>query len=94
MYFLFMKFPSFVFSPSACFSVSLVFFDEFQAFWPAAKGHRRENLQMIKEEEIEKLEQIRWLKNGWQIGCNSVQYKGIEINTPEDLEEWHNKNSQ
>ncbi len=47
-----------------------------------------------QEEEIEKLEQIRWLKNGWQIGCNSVQYKGIEINTPEDLEEWHNKNSQ
>lgn len=47
-----------------------------------------------QEEEIEKLEQIRWLKNGWKIGCNSVQYKGIEINTPEDLEEWHNKNSQ
>lgn len=45
------------------------------------------------EEQVEKLEQIRWLKNGWQIGCKSVQYKGTEINTPEDLEEWHNKNS-
>ena len=47
-----------------------------------------------QEEQIEKLEQIRWLKNGWQIGCKSVQYKGTEINTPEDLNEWHNKNSQ
>tara|TARA_B100001057_G_scaffold246752_1_gene247134 strand:- start:7437 stop:8108 length:672 start_codon:yes stop_codon:yes gene_type:complete len=47
-----------------------------------------------QEEQIEKLEQLRWLKNGWQIGCKSVQYKGTEINTPEDLEEWHNKNSQ
>ncbi len=46
------------------------------------------------EEDIEKLEQIRWLKNGWQMGCKSVQYTGIEINTPEDLEEWHSKNSQ
>ena len=46
-----------------------------------------------QEEVIEKLEQIRWLKNGWQIGCKSVQYKGTEINTPEDLIEWHNKNS-
>ena len=46
------------------------------------------------EEDIEKLEQIRWLKNGWQIGCKSVQYTGTEINTPEDLEEWHSKNSQ
>jgi 3-deoxy-manno-octulosonate cytidylyltransferase (CMP-KDO synthetase) len=43
------------------------------------------------EEDIEKLEQIRWLKNGWQIGCKSVQYNGVEINTPEDLEEWHAK---
>ena len=47
-----------------------------------------------QEEQIEKLEQLRWLKNGWQIGLKSVQYTGTEINTPEDLEEWHNKNSQ
>jgi len=51
-------------------------------------------LVMSQEEVIEKLEQIRWLKNGWQMGCKSVQYTGTEINTPEDLEEWHNKNSQ
>ena len=47
-----------------------------------------------QEEQIEKLEQLRWLKNGWQIGLKSVQYNGTEINTPEDLQEWHNKNSQ
>jgi len=48
---------------------------------------------LSKAEIIEKLEQIRWLKNGWNIGCNRVQYNGVEINTPEDLEEWHSKNS-
>ena len=51
-------------------------------------------LEISQEEDVEKLEQLRWLKSGWQIGCLSVQYNGMEINTPEDLEEWHNKNSQ
>src|SRR5210317_111327 len=50
------------------------------------------NMQIEKEERVEKLEQLRWLKNGWQIGCYSVQFNGIEINTPEDLNEWHQKN--
>ena len=50
------------------------------------------NLPIPKEEHIEKLEQLRWLKNGWQIGCYSVQFNGIEINTPEDAEEWQMKN--
>jgi 3-deoxy-manno-octulosonate cytidylyltransferase (CMP-KDO synthetase) len=63
-------------------------------------GYRRNALKMYStlevtpEEEIEQLEQLRWLKNGWQIGCLSVQYKGTEINTQEDVTEWHNKNSQ
>jgi 3-deoxy-manno-octulosonate cytidylyltransferase (CMP-KDO synthetase) len=58
-------------------------------------GYRKNPLQMYpslrieKEERVEKLEQLRWLKNGWQIGCLSVQFNGVEINTPEDLEEWH-----
>ena len=52
------------------------------------------SMQIEKEEQIEQLEQLRWLKNGWQIGCLNVQYKGTEINTPEDVTEWHNKNSQ
>ena len=52
------------------------------------------NLEVTQEEEVEKLEQLRWLKNGWQVGVLSVYYKGMEINTPQDLEEWHSKNSQ
>ncbi len=52
------------------------------------------NLIVSQEENVEKLEQLRWLKSGWQIGCLNVQYNGMEINTPEDLQEWHSKNSQ
>lgn len=61
-------------------------------------GYRRNALEMYptieitKEERVEKLEQLRWLKSGWQIGCLSVQYNGVEINTPEDVIEWHQKN--
>ena len=58
-------------------------------------GYRKNALQQYnhlrvgKEELIESLEQLRWLKNGWQIGCLSVQFKGTEINTPEDVETWN-----
>ena len=63
-------------------------------------GYRRNALEMYptlaeyEEERIEQLEQLRWIKNGWQIGCLSVNYNGVEINSPEDVDEWHNKNSQ
>ena len=63
-------------------------------------GYKRNALEMYpnliveREEEVEKLEQLRWLKNGWQIGCLSVYYNGVEINAPEDVTEWHNLNSQ
>ena len=63
-------------------------------------GYRRNalslysNLEVTQEEQVEKLEQLRWLKNGWQIGCLSVQYNGVEINSPEDVEEWHSKHFQ
>ena len=50
------------------------------------------HMQIAKEERIEKLEQLRWLKNGWQIGCLTVQFNGVEINTPEDVETWQQKN--
>ncbi len=59
-------------------------------------GYRRDALQMYNkleipsEEDIEKLEQLRWLKNGWQMGCSSVQFNGIEINTPDDIKTWQN----
>ena len=63
-------------------------------------GYRRKSLETyIKmevptEERVEKLEQLRWLKNGWQIGINHVQYNGVEINSPEDVLLWQYKNSQ
>jgi len=63
-------------------------------------GYRRDalelysDLEVTQEEEIEKLEQLRWLKSGWQIGCSSVYFKGIEINSPEDVDIWHKQNSQ
>jgi 3-deoxy-manno-octulosonate cytidylyltransferase (CMP-KDO synthetase) len=51
------------------------------------------NLIKTKEEEIEKLEQLRWLQNNIDIGIVKVDFDGIEINTPEDLEKWHKQNS-
>lgn len=44
------------------------------------------------EEDIEKLEQLRWIQNGIKIGVVEVEFNGIEINTPEDLELWHKTN--
>lgn len=61
-------------------------------------GYRKNALQaypqlkITKEERVEKLEQLRWLKSGWQIGCMSVYFNGVEINTPEDVSIWQQKN--
>ena len=52
------------------------------------------NLTKTKEEDIEKLEQLRWLQNNIDIGVIKVDFNGIEINTPEDLDKWHKQNSQ
>lgn len=52
------------------------------------------DMRVEKEERVEKLEQLRWLKSGWQIGCYHVYFNGVEINTPEDLEEWQKKKLQ
>ena len=63
-------------------------------------GYKRNPLEFYhtydieQEEQVEKLEQLRWLKNGWQIGCSSVQFKGTEINSPEDIDIWHKQNFQ
>jgi len=64
-------------------------------------GYTRETLlqypdmPVTAEEDIEQLEQLRWLKNGCTIGTQSVYFKGIEINSPEDVDAWHqNKHSQ
>jgi len=50
------------------------------------------DLRVYPEEQKEQLEQLRWLKNGWQIVCYPVNFKGVEINTPEDVLEWQTKN--
>lgn len=44
------------------------------------------------EETIEQLEQLRWIQNGIKIGVVEVEFNGIEINSPQDLEEWHKNN--
>ena len=49
-------------------------------------------MEVTQEEEVEKLEQLRWLKAGWDIGCSCVDFNGIEINTPEDVEKWNKLN--
>jgi len=62
-------------------------------------GYRRNPLEFYmtyeveQEERVEKLEQLRWLKAGWDVGCMRVDFDGIEINAPEDVEQWHSKNS-
>ena len=47
-------------------------------------------MEVTQEEEVEKLEQLRWLKAGWDIGCSCVDFDGTEINTPEDIDRWQN----
>jgi len=60
-------------------------------------GYRRQALEKYSsyeistEEQVEGLEQLRWLKQGWDIGCLHTDFDGIEINTPEDLEQWHKR---
>ncbi len=41
-------------------------------------------------EQTEKLEQLRWLENGYDIHAAACNYQGIGIDTPEDLERINN----
>jgi 3-deoxy-manno-octulosonate cytidylyltransferase (CMP-KDO synthetase) len=50
---------------------------------PALKRYR--DLPVYPEEEIESLEQLRWIQNGYTIGIANAGY-AAEINTPYDLE--------
>lgn len=58
-------------------------------------GYRRKALAMYstldrsEEEDVEGLEQLRWLKNGYDIGVLKCEFDGIEINTPEDVVKWN-----
>jgi 3-deoxy-manno-octulosonate cytidylyltransferase (CMP-KDO synthetase) len=49
-------------------------------------------LNVPPEEDIEKLEQLRWIQAGYRIALGKVLFNGVEINTPGDLVEWHSKN--
>ena len=61
-------------------------------------GYNREAKAMYNasskyaEEDIENLEQLRWIQNGVKIGVVEVAFNGIEINTPQDLERWKQNN--
>jgi 3-deoxy-manno-octulosonate cytidylyltransferase (CMP-KDO synthetase) len=46
------------------------------------------SLKVYPEEEIERLEQLRWIQNDVKIGVVEVEFNGIEINTKEDLDKW------
>ena len=50
------------------------------------------HLDLCLEETVEKLEQLRWLKNGIGIGCVYTDFDGVEINTLEDIHLWNYKN--
>ena len=57
-------------------------------YW-ATELERYPSMPVTTEEDIEQLEQLRWLKNGCTIGTESVYFNGIEINSPEDVDAWH-----
>ena len=52
------------------------------------------SLEVPKEETYEGLEQLRWLKAGYNIGCMYTDWNGIEINTPEDAIAWREKHGK
>jgi 3-deoxy-manno-octulosonate cytidylyltransferase (CMP-KDO synthetase) len=63
-------------------------------------GYHREaledysSLKVPEEETIEGLEQLRWLKAGYNIGCMHTEFEGIEINTLYDAIEWRRKHGK
>lgn len=50
--------------------------------------NRYNELKRYPEEEVEKLEQLRWIQNDLTIAVEEVEFNGLEINTKEDLEKW------
>ena len=54
---------------------------------------RYADLKIYPEEEIERLEQLRWIQNDIKIGVVEVEFNGIEINTQEDLSKWQHNQS-
>ena len=52
------------------------------------------SLEVPKEETYEGLEQLRWLKAGYNIGCMYTDWNGIEINTLHDAITWRRKHGE
>ena len=57
-------------------------------------GYTREMLEKYgtrqdKYENHEGLEQLRWIANGHKVHLRKVDFDGIEINTPDDMEKWN-----
>lgn len=52
---------------------------------------RYNSLKRHPEEDIEKLEQLRWIQNDCTIAVAEVEFKGLEINTEGDLEKWQSQ---
>jgi 3-deoxy-manno-octulosonate cytidylyltransferase (CMP-KDO synthetase) len=50
-----------------------------------------ETLDITTEETVEQLEQLRWLKAGYDVGCLYTEFDGIEINSPTDAEKWNDR---
>jgi len=47
------------------------------------------DLQIPPEEGSQGLEQLRWLRSGYNIGCVYTDFNGTEINTKDDVRRWH-----
>lgn len=54
--------------------------------YEALKAYKE--LNIYPEETTESLEQLRWIQNGYNIYTYEVDFKGFEINTPEDAYRW------
>jgi 3-deoxy-manno-octulosonate cytidylyltransferase (CMP-KDO synthetase) len=48
-------------------------------------------LKPSKLEEAEKLEQLRWLENGYRIAVEITEFEGVSIDTPDDLSKLTNR---
>lgn len=48
--------------------------------------------EQCNAEKRSNLEQLRWLENGTTIGAVKVDFEGLEINTPYDLDQWRLRN--
>jgi 3-deoxy-manno-octulosonate cytidylyltransferase (CMP-KDO synthetase) len=46
---------------------------------------RYTGLEVTREEQLESLEQLRWIKAGYTIGCLGIDHTSRSIDVPEDL---------